>query len=224
MPIRINLLADSIAAEQERRRDPVKRGSYVAGFLVVCVALWAITLQAKIIKVKSALSGVDGKLKSIERASLDTLEAQRASIAADQQLATLHDMSTNRFLWGNVFQAFQQVMLKAENIQMLKLRTEQTYSITEGTPTKTNGARIIQGKPATSTERISMVIEGMDTTQGGKNVNSFKESISREKYFSTMLATNGVILTSRSAPQTSATGDKTFVTFSLKATFPEKTR
>lgn len=224
MPIRINLLADAIAAEEERRRDPVKRGSYVAGFLAACVALWAVTLQAKIIKVKSDLKAVDTKLKTIERTSLDTLEAQRASIAAEQQLAALHEMSTNRFLWGNVLQAFQQVMAGSEQIQMLKLRTEQTYSITEGTPARTNGTKVVQGKPATATERIGMVIEGIDTSPGGRRVNPFKESIGREKYFAATLATNGVILTSRSAPQTSAAGDKTFVNFSLKATFPEKTR
>ena len=45
MPIRINLLAEAQAAEEMRRKDPVKRGLWVAGFLVLVFALWIVKIQ-----------------------------------------------------------------------------------------------------------------------------------------------------------------------------------
>lgn len=224
MPIKINLLAEAIAAEEERRRDPVKRGTYVAGLLVLCVVFWAAMLQIKVMSAKSALGALESKWKLIEKSYKASVDAQKASIEAEQRLAALHEMSTNRFLWGNALNAFQQTLSGVEGVQMLKLKTEQIYVITDGTPARTNDTKVIPGKPATSTERISMTIDAMDTS-AGRRVNQFKEAIANVPFFKENLnKTNGVMLLSRSAPQTGANGNTTFVTFSLKATFPEKTR
>lgn len=224
MPIKINLLAEAIAAEEERRRDPVKRGTYVAGLLVLCVMFWAAMLQLKVMSAKSALGALESKWKLIEKSYHASVDAQKASIEAEQRLAALHEMSTNRFLWGNALNAFQQTLSNVEGVQMLKLKTEQNYMIIDGTPARTNDTKVVQGKPPTSTERISMTIEAMDTS-AGRRVNQFKEAIANVPFFKESLnKTNGVMLLSRSAPQASANGNFTFVTFSLKATFPEKTR
>ena len=40
MPIRINLLAESLAEEDSRRRDPVKRAIYIGALLVVLSLVW----------------------------------------------------------------------------------------------------------------------------------------------------------------------------------------
>ena len=45
MPIRINLLAEAQAAEELRRKNPVKRGIWIGGFLVLVVILWIAKLQ-----------------------------------------------------------------------------------------------------------------------------------------------------------------------------------
>lgn len=226
MPIRINLLADAHEAEEERRRDPVKRGTYIAAFVVFCVVLWAVTLQLKIIGAKSDLGSVDARWKSIEKGFQSTVEAQKTSMDVEQRLAALHQMSTNRFLWGNVLNAFQQTLGSVDGVQVVKLKTEQSYFIGEGTPARTNGTTVIPGKPPTSTERISMTLEAMDaSSQPGRRVNPFRESIAAVPFFKENLSkTNGVMLLSRSAPQNSPNGDRNFVMFSLKATFPEKTR
>jgi hypothetical protein len=224
MPIKINLLAEAIAAEDERRRDPVKRGTYVAGFLVFCVVLWAATLQFKVMSAKRTLGALESKWKLIEKSYHASVDSQKASMEAEQRLAALHEMSTNRFLWGNALNAFQQTLSNVEGVQMLKLKTEQTYLITDGTPARTNDTKVVLGKPPTSTERISMTIDAMDTS-AGRRVNQFKEGIANVPFFKDSLnKTNGIILLSRSAPQNGANGNTTFVTFSLKATFPEKTR
>jgi hypothetical protein len=71
-----------------------------------------------------------------------------------------------------------------------------------------------------------MTIDAMDTSpQPGRRVNQFKESIAQVPFFKDHLTkTNGVMLMSRSAPQNNASGHQTFVMFSLKCSFQEKTR
>ncbi len=224
MPIRINLLAEAIAAEEARRKDPVKRATFVAAFLVFCVVLWAATLQLKIISAKNELGTLESRWKSIETNYKSTVDAQKASLDTDRRLAALHQMATNRLLWGNVLNAFQQTLI--DGVQVVKFRTEQTYAYGDGTPNRTNGTNIVQGKPPTSTERITMTIDAMDSSsQPGSRVNKFKESIATNSFFKAHLTrTNGVMLLSRSAPQNNASGNQTFVLFSLKATLPENTR
>jgi uncharacterized membrane protein YiaA len=53
MAISINLLAEAQAAEEQRRKDPVKRAALAAGFVVFLVALWATTLQLRIMASKA---------------------------------------------------------------------------------------------------------------------------------------------------------------------------
>lgn len=226
MPIRINLLAEAHAAEEERRKDPVKRGGYVAAFIVACVALWAVSLQLKIAGAKRELGQIEVKWKAIEKGYQGAVDAQKTSLDVETRLGALHQMTTNRFLWGNVLNAFQQTLNNVDGVHVVKLKTEQAYLLGDGTPTRTNGTTVIPGKPPTSTERVSMTIEAMDVSaQPGKRVNQFRESIASVPFFKDVLnKTNGVMLLSRSAPQNSADGRHTFVMFSLKATFPEKTR
>ena len=226
MAICINLLAEAQAAEEQRRKDPVKRAAVVAGFIVFVVILWATTLQLKIIASKSELASLDAKWKRIEKSYQAAAEAQRTAIEAEQKLAMLHQMSTNRFLWGNVFNALQQSFQGVADIQAVRLRTEQLYAMTEELKPRTNGNKITPGKPSTSTERISMTIDAIDTgAQPGANVNAFKEAIANVPFFKESLSkTNGVLLTSRSAPQVSPNGNGQLVTFALQCNFPEKTR
>ncbi len=226
MPIRINLLAEAQAAEEERRRDPVKRGIYVAAFLVSLVVLWAITLQLKVLASKSELNGLNAKWKKIEADYKAAVEAQRASIDAEQRKNALHRMTTNRFLWGNALNAVQQSLGGMEDVQVVRLKAEQTYTLGEGSPNRTNGTTVIPGKPASATERISLTVDAMDTSpQPGRRVNQYKESIASVPFFKEGLTkTNGVMLMSRSAPQNSPNGRQTFVMFQLKCSFPEKIR
>ena len=152
MPIRINLLAEAQAAEEERRKDPVKRGAYVAGFFVFLLGLWAASLQLKIIGAKSELSGLDAKWKAIEKNYKAAVEAQRNSIEAEQKASALYQMTTNRFLWGNALNAFQQTLGNIDDVQVVRLKAEQAYVFGEGTPNRTNETTVIPGSklPKTS--------------------------------------------------------------------------
>ncbi|SRR6266498_2759739 len=226
MPIRINLLADAQAAEEQRRKDPVKRGTYVGAFLVSLIILWAVTLQFRIMGANSKLNGLEVKWKSIEQTYQTAVEAQRKSIEADHKLVSLQQMTTNRFLWGNVLNAFQQTLNGIDDVQVMRLKSEQSYILNEGTPARTNGTAVLPGKTPSAIERITLTIDGRDTSVSpGKRVSQFKESIASVPFFKDSLeSTNGVRLVSRSAPQTDASGRQPFVTFSLQCNFQEKTR
>jgi hypothetical protein len=218
MAIRINLLAEAQALEEERRKDPVKRGVLAGVFLVLLVLLWSSSLQVKLVSAKSTLSGLEARWKSIEKGYQQAVQSQGQALEAERKLAALHQLTTNRFLWGTALNAFQQTLNGVDDLQVVRLKTEQTYSITEETKGKTP-------KPATATEKIGLTIEALDSSSSpGGHVSKFKDSIAQLAFFRASLAqTNGVLLTSLSAPQVGA-GRNPFVLFTLHCTFPEKVR
>lgn len=218
-------MAEAQAAEELRRKDPVKRAFIVAGLLVFLVAIWASMLQFKIVSAKGELRGLESKWKSIEKGYQVAVESQRRTIEAQRKLSALHQLTTNRFLWGTALNAFQQALTGVDDVQVVRLKTEQTYFTTEETKTKSDDAKATSGKPATATERINFTVEAMDfSPQPGGSVNKFKESIANVPHFKgTLQKTNGVLLTSLSAPQVNAQG-KPFVMFTLQCFFPEAVR
>ena len=226
MPIRINLLAEALAAEEDRRKDPVKRGIFAAVVVVSLVVFWAGVLQTKLLTARGRLTRIDTQWQSIEKSYQVAVEAQRRAIDAEQKLLALHQMTTNRFLWGNVLNGFQQTLGNVQGVRVVKLKGEQTYAINDGTPNRTNGTIVIPGKPPTATERVTMTVEARDeSSQPGNRVNQFKESIASVPFFREQLdKTNGVRLTFRGPPQSSGVAGKQFVAFGLQCSFPERTR
>ena len=87
MPIRINLLAEAHAAEELRRKDPVKRGIYAAVFIVGCVLVWALTLQLKIVAAKHELSTLESQWKKIYKDYQVAVDKRRRSLEVEQKLA-----------------------------------------------------------------------------------------------------------------------------------------
>ena len=226
MPIRINLLAEAQAAEEDRRKDPVKRGSYLAAAVVCLILLWGLGLQVKLVAARSRLGSLETKWKAIEKDYLLAVDAQRKNIEIENKLLALHQLNTNRFLWGNVLNGLQQTMGGMDDVQLARLKGEQSYAVMDGTPNRTNGTKVIPGRPPTATEKISVILEARDTSaQAGKHISQFKEAIAAVPFFKESLEkTNGVRLLSRSAPQADPNNHEPFVMFSLQCFFPEKTR
>src|SRR5678815_1082539 len=110
MPIRINLLAEAHAAEELRRKDPVKRGIYGAVFVVSCVLIWALTLQLKIVAAKHELGSLEIQWKSIDKDYQVAVDKRRRSLEVEQKLGALQALTTNRFIWGNALNGFQQTL------------------------------------------------------------------------------------------------------------------
>jgi hypothetical protein len=225
MPICINLLAEAKAAEELRRKDPVKRATFIGGFIVFLFVLWSMSLQFKIMASKSELSTLDARWKDIEKTYQGALDTRKRATDVETKLSAVQQMTTNRFLWGTAFNAVQQTLVGVDNVQVMRLKTEQVYAHAEEVKPRKDGTRFVPGRPATATEKISITLDAVDSSgQPGGQVSRFKEAIALVPFFQNALQkTNGVLLTSLSAPQSGASG-RAQVNFTLQCFFPEKVR
>jgi hypothetical protein len=247
MPIRINLLAEAQALDEQRRKDPVKRAVLVGVFLIFLVLIWSSTLQVKLMATKLSLGRLEARWKTIERSYLAAHDNKRQATEAEQKLAALDRLTKSRFLWGTTLDALQHTLDGVADVQVLRLKTDQGYTIVEEAKPKAepklnapaDSDAKPEGKPRSrgknkeasapkamlSTEKIALTIEAMDSsrTPGGQ-VSKYKETLAQLPYFRDNLQkTNGVMLTSLSPPQVGS-GRNPFVTFTLQCLFPEKVR
>jgi Tfp pilus assembly protein PilN len=222
MPIRINLLAEAQAAEEMRRKDPVKRSIWVGSFLVFLVLLWGFSLQVKIMVTRSEMSALNVKWKSIEAKVQEINDHRNSTRQLEQKLSALDQFTTNRMLWANALNALQHI--PAEGVQVVRVHSEQTFHVNEGTRAKTNKTSVIPARPATVTERINLEVEGRDYSPlPGDQVPKYKDFLAGHPYFEANLQrTNKVQLTSQSAPQSEA--GRTYVAFGLQLSFEQKER
>src|SRR5713101_6576481 len=102
MPIRINLLAESQALEDMRRRDPVKRAIWVGVLLAALALAYASTLQVQAMASKRELGKLEAEIKSLtpEHNKVETNKKKLAD--ANFKLAALQQLATNRFLIGTL--------------------------------------------------------------------------------------------------------------------------
>lgn len=250
MPIRINLLAEAQSLDEQRRKDPVKRAVLVAIILVVLTLIYSSTLQVRLMAEKVSLGRLEGRWKSIEQSYMAAHESRRQATEAERKLAALDRLTKSRFLWGNTLNALQQTLGEVDEVQFVRFKTEQSYTLEEVKPkvapkaeakpaATTDGDNKGQSKPKSRgkskepvvpktmlcTEKISMTIEAMDSSRSpGGQVSKYKENLAQHAYFRDSLQkTNGVLLTSLSPPQVGV-GRNPFVTFTLQCLFPEKVR
>jgi hypothetical protein len=223
MPIHINLLAEAQAAEDLRRRDPVKRAIFIGVSLIVVSMVWSGMVEVNAILVKERFAGVQMAINAKTNA-YQLVESDRKKIGAIQiKLAALQKMQAARFLHGSLLDALQHATV--DGVQLTRLRVDQAYLLTEGTDSQTNGDRVIAGRPATVKERIIAHLDARDfSANPGDQVNKFKEVIAKQAYFQARLdKTNGVQLANPpSAPQTDA--GKPYVMFTLDCRYPEVIR
>ena len=225
MPIRLNLLAEAQAAEQARRRDPVKRAAWGAALVIVVILVWSSSLQLKAILVRSDLSRLEGQISSHTNEYQLVLDNQNKTADINRKLAALRQLSAQRLLSGTLLNALQQTTV--EDVQLLRLRLAQTFDCFEGTKSRTNDDNVvIPGKPATTTEKTLLTLEGADTTANpGDGLNRYREALATNAYFrQVLLKTNGLSLRSLAPPQVSPINGKRSVVFTLECRYPEKTR
>jgi hypothetical protein len=225
MPIRLNLLAEAQAAELERRRDPVKRAVWLAALAIVLVLVWSSSLQFKAILLQSDVSRLESQINARNNEYKGVLDNQNRIADTKRKLEALQRLTANRLLHGTLLNALQQTTV--DDVQLLRLRVEQLYSGVEATKTRTNeqGA-VILGKPATSTERILLTLEGADSSVNpGDQLNKYKDALGTNAYFKeVLLKTNAISLRNLAPPQLSPLTGKRSVIFTLECRYPEKTR
>ena len=219
MPIRINLLAEAQAAEELRRKDPVKRAIAGGALIILAVLVWSSTIQFKIIAAKSDLNSLDVTWKRMEKNYQVAVDIKRKSLDAEEKLTALQNLTTNRVLWGTTLNALQQTLNGIDDVKVTRVKADQTYTLNDE-------VRGRLPRPASSTERLVLTIEAVDSSaQPGSKINSFKAGIANEQFFqNTLQKTNGVTLLSFSPPQLDGGGRNPFVKFSLQCLFPEKVR
>jgi hypothetical protein len=223
MPIRINLLAEAQAAEEMRRKDPVKRAIWIGAFAVFLVLLCSFTLQFKIMATRAEVSSLQMSWKTIEKEVQNINEHRNATRQLEQRLSALDQFTTNRMLWASALNALQYTPV--EGIELVRVRSDQTFLLNEGSRPRTNEHGIVvQGKPSTVTEKILLTIEAKDFSTGLNDlVPQYKQTLASYPYFQAHLQkTNTVQLTSLSAPQTEV--GRTFRAFGMQLFFEEKER
>lgn len=224
MPIRINLLAEALIAEDLRRRDPAKRAIFAGALLVALALVWSSSLLLKEVLAKKDLAQVQSEIQIRTNECDRVLVSTRKITDAKIRLDDLKKLSAARFLQGSLLNALQQAT--APGVQLTRLRVDQAYFQTEGTKPQTNGFGVVAGRPPTVTEKVVVTLDAKDSSASpGDQVNKLNDAIAQQSYFQSVLdKTNGVRLAGPpSAPQTGVDG-KPYVLFTLECRFPAQTR
>ncbi|MEI8288095.1 MAG: hypothetical protein WCH99_01370 [Verrucomicrobiota bacterium] len=222
MPIRINLLAEALEEEEMRRRDPVKRAIYVGVLLAVLALVWWSTTLVDFMLTRSGYNQIQAEIRSRTNEYNMVQMSQKKIDDAQNRLSGLQKYNASRFLQGTMLNALQQVYVP--NVQMVRLRLEQNYTLNPGIAAKTNSFGIVAGHPATATERKILTIEARDfSASPGEQVNTFKNSLALQPYFNTnLIPTNGLRLSSLTPLQTGP-DIRPYVIFSVECRFIDKT-
>jgi hypothetical protein len=228
MPIRLNLLAEAQAAEEMRRRDPVKRAIWVGAILTAIMLAWSSSLQLKAMLAGSAAGSVESQMNSHSNSYKSVLDNLKKTDDVRTKIYALYQLSTNRFLQGNLLNALQQT--NADDVQLLHLKLDQSYSVVEATKPRTNeNSRVIPGKPGSATEKIVLMLDGFDASANpGDQVATYKKAVATHPYFRLLLGrTNEVNLKNLSPPELmpiAGSVGKACVLFTLECRLQEKTR
>ena len=225
MPIRINLLAEAQAAEELRRRDPVKRAIIGGIVLVSAVLVWMGSLQVKIIADHTNLANLEARLSSRTNQFVQILNDKTNLDGITEKLGALNRMVTNRFLEASVLDAMQRATVPG--IHIIRLRTDQTYDeIPAVKPTVVKG-KSIPGKPGGAVEKIRVTLDAKDASEnpGGDQINKFREILACTPYFQNQkISTNDIRLRNYSSPQLDNETGKAYVLFSLECSYPDHVR
>ena len=223
MPIRINLLAEQQATDELRRRDPVNRAIWDAGFVVVLLLIRGAYLQVKMMRTMREVNHYASEWKTIEKEYSLVISNVDRIAEVERRISALQSLATNRFLWAPALNALQYTIV--DDVEMVRLKTEQIYAFTEGIKPSTNSVGVVsRGKPPTSREKIVMTIDAKDSSsKPGDQISKFQEKLNSEPYFKTNLKRSELM--GRSPVQTDAVNpSRPFMQFTLECEFPQRTR
>ncbi len=223
MPIRINFLAEELAAEQMRRQDPVKRNVVGAAAVVGLMVVWVVAIILLGLKDKSALSEKNAEWEAM-KSVVEEVEADEKLIKATEgQLMLLSQIATNRFNWAPVLNALQQTL--PEHVAFTRFSADQNYIVVIPPPPPRGSQE--KPKPPTATQRISFRVRAVDTgDRADRHYATFMKNLSTFPYFAeNLVKPNGV----RFAQPPTVGPDpndqsKMIVSFELECVYPEVVR
>ncbi|HEY6226588.1 MAG TPA: hypothetical protein VI282_05640, partial [Verrucomicrobiae bacterium] len=125
MPIRINLLAEQQAAEEARRRDPIKRALVMGGVFIVFTLLWTLMTHMQVKARRMEYANEETKFKQLEDNSKAVRGVQADIGDFERRLVSLDRYSTNRVLWANMLDAMQRATM--DQIRLKSIIVNQKY-------------------------------------------------------------------------------------------------
>lgn len=223
MPIRINFLAEEQAAEDLRRRDPVKRAVLGAVAVVGLVVAYIVVLVVWGFSSKRTLTASEGQWEAM-KTSVESVEADEKMIREiDAKMASLNELATNRFLWGPVLNAFQQTVV--DNVAITRLMGEQSYVVFIAPPPDRKSKE--KPKPSTSTQKITLRVRGTDVGERAeRSYASYLKGLASFPYFAeNLVKPNGVRFSQPPTPGINPSDpEKQVITFELECVYPEVVR
>jgi hypothetical protein len=220
MPIKINLMAEAQVAEDMRRRDPVKRAIWIGSFLIILVGLWIAKVQLDIFFENSHLKDIETtwNSKKDKYSSITNNQAKTGEI--NRKLLALQNLSTNRFLWGNVLNALQQTVV--DQVQVTRVVGLQTFTQEEGATVGSGATKKIL--PPDTREKITLTIDGKDLNPNANTYAMYKNKLSNFEFFLKALGRrDGFVMEGMLSSLTSDPMDSNsvFQSFTLAARFPD---
>ncbi len=221
MPLQINLLAEQQLEAEMRRKDPVKRGYWIAGLIVALMIVWVFSLKMTLWAASSSTTRAKLELESREKKASQVRTNLVKTADIERRLEALNELAVNRVLWGPMLDALQFSML--DDVQLLTLRVRQKYSVDPGV--RANARAGIKEVPASSKEQIVLYIDAK-CYAAEDEIMQFKRNIQNHPNFKGIFTNDSSVrLTPPSLRQVDpADSARTFVTFSLECYYPEKVR
>jgi hypothetical protein len=212
MPIRINLLAEAQAAEDLRRRDPIKRLIAIGLLAVAGMLVWGSALQLKVMMANRDLTAAQFEIDTSTNLYEMAVTNNMLIAAGKMKLVELKKLANARMLQANLLNALQKVSV--DNVQLMHLKVDQQFV-----------PNTQHGKTDSITEKTVVTLDARDSSANpGDQVAKFKAALAAQSYFKDMLdRTNGIRLADESAPQQDNDG-KNYVSFQLQCYFPDKIR
>lgn len=223
MPIRINLLAEAQAAEELRRKDPVKRAIMMGAACVALIVLASVFLQSQILATRSNDKEYQAKIGTVTNDYAAVMQNVDRLKKVSLHMRGLDILSSERLLYGNLLNSLQKIYV--DGVEVIHLRTEQNYELFEPTAAEKKDTKK-PAKPATVTERSVVYLEARDfSSNPGDKVSMFKDAVGQNAYFRDLLGENNELrLVNLTPPQVAQDIGKLAVQFTLEARLPEKTR
>lgn len=182
MPIRLNLLAESQALEDMRRRDPVKRALLVGIGLVTIAVVWSASLFVKAVAYKTEISSLEKVMEQHASQNKEVMNNLKQIGEIKQKLAALDKLSTNRFLVANLLNALQQTTM--DDVQLARLKLDDTLILSDEVKATPGHA----ARPASVTERPLLTLDARDScAKPGDLIPKFQQKIAAAQYFDAML-------------------------------------
>jgi len=216
--LQLNVLAEKLEEERQRRRDPFKRGVLAAVVIYLAVLVWAAQLALEVWTTGSEVTKCQVEL-AVKEPSMKMVTgiSERAGVI-DGKLRLLGLMATNRFRWASPLNALKFAVV--DDIQVVHVQIQESIVSAPAAPEA--GAQS-KKEPVEARSTVSMIIRAKNMGAPGA-ADKFIERITSQPYFARHLIKDSpVVLRERLPPQVDPLNPaRSFVLFTIECFFSER--